>query len=96
MKNHDLEIIYEQLKDKYDLVLTNTFSLENGFEDYREDFQILCGESSIGQFQFYHNGLQFILDIDRADGSYTHFHPLDVSAAVDSISAFMDGTADWL
>ena len=31
MENNDLEFIYEQLKDKYDLMLTNTFALDDGY-----------------------------------------------------------------
>ncbi len=93
MENHDLEFIYNQLKDKYDLVLTNTLALD---ERYTIDAPVLCGESSLGQFELYHDGSLFVLDIDEVDGSYTHFHPIDVSAAINSISAFMNGTADWL
>lgn len=85
-------ITYEQLKDRYHLLLTNTFALEDGFEEYREDFEILCGESSLGQFRFYHDGGLFILDINKVDGSYNHFHPMDVATAVNSIAAFMEGT----
>lgn len=89
MENNDLEFIYEQLKDKYDLLLTNTLALD---ERYAIDAPVLCGKSSLGVFEFYHDGSLFVLDIDKVDGTYTHFHPMDVSAAIDDISAFMDGT----
>ena len=93
MKYKDLEIIYEQLKDKYDLVLTNSFARD---VRYTIDFPILCGESSLGEFEFYHDGAMFVLSVDKTDGSSTHCHPLDTSAAIEDISAFMDGTADWV
>lgn len=50
MENHDLELIYNQLKDKYDLVLTNTFALNDGYEI---DVPVLCGTSVLGSFQLY-------------------------------------------
>ena len=82
---------YEQLKDQYDLVLTNTFALENGYEDFREDFEILCGASSAGSFQIYHSGCLFVFDVDKADGTYTHWHPSDIDEIVEDIREFMQG-----
>lgn len=96
MEKHDLDIIYEQLKDKYDLVLTNTFSLENGIKDYGDNFPILCGASALGQFQLFHNGLYFIFDVDKADGSYTHVHPYDITECVTCIIRFMNEDVDWM
>lgn len=82
--------LYAQLKDAYDLVLTNTFSLENGAEDYGEDFAILLGESSAGKFQLYDEGI-IVFDVDKPDGTYTHWHPLDMEEAIEDIQAFMEG-----
>ena len=82
---------YEKLKDQYNLVLTNTFALENGCDDFREDFEILCGESSVGKFLIYHDGGLFIFDVDKADGTYTHWHPSDIDEIVEDIRAFMAG-----
>ena len=82
---------YERLKDQYDLVLTNTFALENGYDDFREDLVVLCGESSAGKFLIYHDGVLFIFDVDKADGTYTHWHPSDIDEIVENIRAFMAG-----
>jgi hypothetical protein len=86
---------YEQLKDQYDLVLTNTFALENGYEDFREDFEIICGESSAGKFQIYHNGCSFIFDVDKADGTYTHWHLADIDGLIEDIREFMQGRCKY-
>lgn len=87
----DLTAVYERLKDKYPLILTNTFSLPNGAEDYQEDFLILCGESDSGAFQLYDNGLYIVFDVDKADGTYTHWHPTDLDEAVNDVTMFMQG-----
>lgn len=87
----DLTAVYERLKDKYPLILTNTFSLPNGAEDYQEDFMILCGESDTGAFQLYDNGLNIIFDVDKADGTYTHRHPSSFNDVINDIINFMQG-----
>lgn len=86
-----LKAVYDQLKDEYCLVLTNTFSLENGAEDYDEDFEILCGESSAGKFQLYDAGLYIVFDVDKSDGTYLHWHPADINEAVNDVREFMQG-----
>ncbi len=90
-KSLDLNAVYVRLKDKYHLILTNTFSLENGAEDYDEDFMILCGESAIGRFQLYDDGLDIVFDVDKADGSYLHWHPENFEEAVNDVELFMQG-----
>ena len=105
MVNNDLEFIYEQLKNKYDLLLTNTFALDNG---YTTDVPVLCGESVLGKFELY-------VDDDFQDGSYefvfsvtfpapkkrswffsadtgTHWHPQTKEQALMDVIAFMEGT----
>ena len=105
MVNNDLEFIYEQLKNKYDLLLTNTFALDNG---YTIDVPVLCGESVLGKFELY-------VDDDFQDGSYefvfsvtfpapkkrsrlfpaeqgTHWHPQTKEQALEDVIAFMEGT----
>ena len=50
MEKHDLGSIHEQLKDKYDLLLTNTFALDDG---YTIDVPVLRGVSALGRFDLY-------------------------------------------
>lgn len=95
MAQKSVKPAYEQLKDQFNLLLTNTFSLENGYEDFREDFEILCGESSAGKFQIYHDGALFVFDVDKADGTYTHWHPYDIGELVEDIRAFMQGNCKY-
>lgn len=91
MAQQSMKPVYEELKDRYDLNLTHTFALENGAEDFREDFEILCGESSAGKFQLWHDGSLFIFDVDKSNGTYTHWHPSDIEEATEDIQSFMQG-----
>ena len=95
MNQKSLKPAYEALKDEYDLVLTNTFALENGAEDFREDFEILCGKSPAGTFQIWHDGALFIFDVDKADGTYTHWHPSDLDEIIADIREFMQGRCEY-
>lgn len=87
----DLKAVYTRLKDTYDLLLTNTFSLENGEEKYGEDFELLCGASSAGAFELYDCGLYIIFDVDKPDGTYVHWHPENTEEAIHDVEAFMQG-----
>lgn len=94
-KKLDLNSVYNQIKDKYQVVLTNTYALANGREDFDEDFQILYGTSSAGKFMLYDNGLNIIFDADKADGTYTHWHPIDDEDAINDVILFMGGTSKY-
>ena len=95
MARKNIKPAYEQLKDQYNLVLTTTFALENGYDDFREDFEILCGESSIGKFQLWHDGALFIFDVHKADGTYTHWHSSNIEDIVGDIREFMQGNCKY-
>lgn len=89
----DLLAVYEQLKDRYDLILTNTFSLDEGFT---EDCPIIVGKAHGQLIELYTDGGMFILDImDTEQTQGTHWHPNDVAAAVDDIVEFMEGRCDY-
>ena len=87
----DVKAVYETLKDRFPLTLTNAFALENGEKDYDADFTMVCGTSSAGSFQLYDNGLYCAFDVDKADGSYSHWHPENIAEAVEDVIAFMQG-----
>lgn len=89
----DLNAVYERLKHKYSLTLTNTFSLEDGIEEYGEDYMILYGKSSLGEFQLSDCGLYICFDVNRPDGTYTHWHPSNLEDAVNDVDLFMQGFA---
>ena len=87
----NLQAIYDALKDQYPLILTNTFSLPEGKKDYGEDFEVLLGKSPAGQFFLYDDRLYIVFDVDKADGSYTHWHPADTAEAMEDVRLFMQG-----
>lgn len=87
----DVAAVYEALKDRFPLTLTHAFALENGETDYDDDYVIVFGTSSAGTFQLYDNSLYGVFDVDKADGSYAHWHPSHVAEAVEDIIAFMQG-----
>ena len=94
MENNILETLYEQLKGKYSLLLTNTFSLNAGFD---VDFQVICGESELGKFYLYseycvEDDYGFNFSVDLPNGEYTHWHPQTKEQALSDVIAFMEGT----
>ena len=95
MDNIDLIQIYQQLKDRYDLELTNAFTLNAGF---RKDFQVLFGQSSQNKFYLYHDGVIAIFDIENHAGTLAdHWHPEDTQEAMQMVVNFMEDTCefDW-
>jgi hypothetical protein len=89
----DLKAIYEQLKDRYELVLTNTAALDEGFT---EDFPILVGKAHGQIMELYLDCEMFVMDVMDAERTRgTHWHPNDVESAVDDIVEFMDGKSDY-
>ena len=79
--------VYEQMKDVYAVVVT----MEPAY-DY--EIPVLRGESSAGKFELWDNGLDIIFDIYKPDGTYTHWHPSDVSEATEAVREFMNGICE--
>ena len=79
--------VYEQMKDVYAVVVT----MEPAY-DY--EIPVLRGESSAGKFEVWDNGLDIIFDIYKPDGTYTHWHPSDVSEATEAVREFMNGNCE--
>ncbi len=89
---HVLEV-YGLLKDRYDLVLTNTVALDEGFTI---DCPIIVGKAHGQIIELYSDGIEFVLDVmDGAQTKGTHWHPNDVEDAVEDIVKFMDGKDDY-
>jgi hypothetical protein len=85
--------VFEQLKDRYPLVLTNTMVLDEGFTI---DCPILVGKAHGQIVELYSDGDMFVLDVmDAAQTKGTHWHPYDVEDAVEDISEFMEGKSDY-
>ena len=85
--------VYEQLKDRYELVLTSASELDEGFS---ADCPVIVGKSHGQIFELYEYGGEFIMDVmDSQQASGTHWHPGDVERAVEDISEFMEGKSDY-
>ena len=89
----DVMEVYEQLKDRYDLVLTTTSALDEGFT---VDCPIIVGKAHGQIIELYEDGGVFILDVlDAEHTKGTHWHPDDVERAIDDIVEFMEGKSKY-
>ena len=106
MERHDLDYIYMELENKYDLLLTNTYALDCG---YTADMKVLCGESTFGKFNLYKEDDdwdEFVFSVEYATPRmnryslttemYTHWHPQSREQALNDVIAFMEGTHKYL
>lgn len=85
----DLESVYAQLKDRYDLTLTTGLKVDAGFG---WDLPVLTGKSGKATFYLYDNGANIILDYNTETGiSHNHWHPEDEAEAVGLVIEFMEG-----
>ena len=90
---NDVITVYEQLKDRYELVWTNTGALNEG---YTIDCPIIVGKAHGQIIELYEDGGDFVLDVmDAAQTQGTHWHPSDVESAANDIAEFMDGKRDY-
>ena len=90
----DVIEVYEQLKDRYDLVLTTTSALDEGFT---VDCPIVVGKAHGQIIELYEDGGDFVLDVmDAEQTKGTHWHPNDVEGAIDDIVEFMEGKSDYI
>ena len=89
----DVLAVYEQLKNRYDLVLTTTSALDEGFT---VDCPIIVGKAHEQIIELYEDSGDFVMDVmDAEQTKGTHWHPNDVEGAVDYIVEFMDGKSDY-
>ena len=89
----DVLAVYEQLKDRYALVLTTTSVLDEGFT---VDCPIIVGKAHGQIIELYEDGGYFVLDVmDAEQTKGTHWHPNDVEGAVGYIVEFMEGKSDY-
>ena len=89
----DVISVYNQLKDRYSLVLTNTMALDEG---YTVDCPIIVGKAHGQIIELYEDDGMFILDVmDEAQTQGTHWHPCNIENAVKHIVEFMKGKSDY-
>ena len=89
----DVVKVYEQLKGRYELVLTSTSALDDGFT---VDCPIIVGKSHGQIIYFYEYGGEFVMDVmDSKQTKGTHWHPNDVESVISDIVEFMEGKSDY-
>ena len=89
----DVLAVYEILKDRYDLTLTNSTAVDDGFTI---DCPIIVAKAHGLILWLYSDGDVFVLDVmDEGQRKGTHWHPDDVKSAVEDIAEFMDGKSDY-
>lgn len=89
----DVLSVYEQLKDRYDLVLTTSAALDEGFT---ADCPVIVGKAHGQIIELYEDGGMFVLDVmDEAQTMGTHWHPNDVDSAIDYFVEFLEGKSDY-
>lgn len=89
----DVLAVYEQLKARYAVTLTNTLALDDGFTI---DCPIVAGQAHGQEIWLYEYDGLFVMDVmDAGRTMGTHWHPNDVEAAVRDIVEFMEGKSDY-
>ncbi len=89
----DVLAVYAQLKDRYDLTLTNTLALDDGFTI---DCPIIVGKAHEQEIWLYEYDGLFVMDVmDAGRTMGTHWHPNSVEEAVCYIIEFMEGKSDY-
>ena len=89
----DVVAVYEQLKVRYDLALTTTSALDEGFT---VDCPIIVGKAHGQIIELYEDGGDFVLDVmDAKQAKGTHWHPNNIKSAVNDIAEFMEGRSDY-
>lgn len=90
---NDLMEVYNLLKDKYNLILTTTSELDEGFTI---DCPIIVGKAHEQIIELYDDGGGFVMDVmDSKQTKGTHWHPYDIKEAVSDIVEFMEGKSDY-
>ena len=85
--------VYQRLKEKYSIKLTNTAALNDGFS---MDCLILVAAAHGQILYLYDYDGDYVLDVMNAEKTKgCHWHPFDVESAVNDITAFMEGESDY-
>ena len=88
MNTDHLILIYEQLKDRYPLIRTNAFALDDGFT---EDMPVLVGRNNDAECWLYEWGGDFVFSVEIPGMPYRdHRHPQSIDEAVLAVIGFME------
>lgn len=93
MTEKDLFTVYERLKDRYPMTVTNTLSAHKCF---RMDVPILIANAHDRILWLYVDAGEFVFDVMSSDCSMgTHWHPMTTEQALQDVTAFMEGTEEY-
>ena len=84
--------VYETLKERYDLRLTNTFALDEGFTT---DMLILTAKANGLILELFDDGMLVLDILDEEKTKGTHWHPLDAERAVADVVDFMENKPQY-
>ena len=93
LEGNNLQAVYDMLKNRYPVELTNGFALDDGFT---ADIPVIVGRHHGEILYLFDDGDMFVLDVcndARTEG--THWHPLHVEEAANDIADFMEGRIDY-
>ena len=103
---NDIELIYDKVKDKDNLILTNSLALNEGFT---WNVPIIYGEAEHGRFWLYADedvpephGIEFVFSVEYEKQKRiwfrkhmvkcgTHWHPQTIEQAIKDVDDFMLG-----
>jgi len=92
----DLKLIYDQLKNDYDIVFTTTFALNDG---YTIDVPVIRGTGADRRFDLYKEDdrCDFSAELfeKSPDDRYFHSHPVNTEIAIIWIKEFMSGKNEF-
>ena len=97
MTDNDLFEVYNQLKNRYDLILTTTSALNRECDaGFTIECPILVGKAHGQIIELYVCDEMFVMDVmNDTQTKGTHWHPCSVKAAVKDIVDFMNGTCNY-
>lgn len=91
--DNDVLLVYGILSTKYNLILTITTLLDEGFSI---DCPIIVGKAHGQIIELYACEGMFVMDVLNEEKTMcTHWHPYDVESAVQDIIEFMEGKSDY-
>lgn len=85
--------VYQRLKEKYSIKLTNTAALNDGFSI---DCLILVAAAHGQILYLYDYDGDFVLDVMNTEKTKgCHWHPFDVESAVNDVITFIEGRTSY-
>lgn len=85
----DIFIIYEKLHQSYPISVNSSLTVNPNF---KIDFPILCGTSSLGKLEMYFDDVSFAFYAKNDNGEvFAHWHLQTIADAEKAVIDFMNG-----